>query len=295
MRFDVSDLRIFKAVVDSVSMTKAATRVHLTVASVSERIRQMEDQVGVPLFSRTRSGVVPTEAGRVLLHHAVKVLKQVDFMNEDLVNFTSRLRTNVRLYTTTYAVSEILQNAAPAFFSDNPNSDLIIEEQHSEDIVFAVTSGAAEIGIIGDFVETGALEVIPLLQDTLVALCGPQFADTLGTRSTFADLLSFDFLGLGPGSRLQEQLEARARELGASMRYRARARNLDAICGLAFNNVGVAIVPRRVALRFSPEQCRIIELAEDWVGYDTAAVVQRRVDLPNTAASLLDCLIAAAH
>jgi DNA-binding transcriptional LysR family regulator len=295
MRFDVSDLRIFKAVVDSVTMTRAAARVHLTVASVSERIRHMEDQVGVPLLSRTRSGVVPTEAGRVLLHHAIKVLKQVDFMNEDLVNFTSRVRTSVRLYTTAYGVSEILQNAAPAFFNGNPDSDLIVEEQHSEDIVFAVSSGAADIGIIGDFVETASLEAVPLLHDTLVGLTGPRFAQTLGTRSAFADLLSFDFLGLGPGSRLQEQLESRARELGASMRYRARARNLDAICALASNNVGIAIVPRRVAQRLASSQCRVIELSEDWAVYNATAVVKGRDDLPEAASSLLDCLVDASR
>ncbi|WP_144113097.1 LysR family transcriptional regulator [Paraburkholderia sp. BCC1886] len=293
MRFDVSDLRIFKAVVESASMTKAASRVHLTVASVSERIRQMEDQVGVPLLSRSRSGVVATEAGRVLLHHAIKVLRQVDFMNEDLVSFTSRLRTNVRLYTTTYAVSEILPNAAPAFFADNPNSDLIIEEQHSEDIVFAVAGGSAEIGIIGEFVETGSLEVVPLLEDTLVAFTGNQFAAEVPSRCAFSDLLSFDFLGLGPGSRLQEQLESHAREAGTSMRYRARARNLDAICRLVFNNVGIAIVPRRVAARFHGSECRIVELSDDWTAYNTSAVVQNRANLPNTAASLLECLIAA--
>lgn len=294
MRFDISDLRIFKAVVESASMTKAASRVHLTVASVSERIRQMEDQVGVALLLRSRSGVVATEAGRVLLYHAVKVLRQADFMNEDLVSFTSRLRTNVRLYTTTYAVSEILPRAAPAFFANNPNSDLIIEEQHSEDIVFAVAGGSAEIGIIGEFVETGSLEVIPLLEDSLVALTGNRFAAEIPSRGAFSELLQFDFLGLGPGSRLQEQLESYAREAGASMRYRARARNLDAICRLVSNNVGIAIVPRRVATRFNGNEFRIIELTDAWTAYNTSAVVQSRADLPATAASLLQCLIDAA-
>lgn len=294
MRFDVSDLRIFKAVVDLATMTKAASRVHLTVASVSERIKQMEDQVGVPLLSRSRSGIVATEAGRVLMHHAVKVLRQVDFMNEDLASFTRRLRTNVRLYTTTYAVSEILPDAAPAFFASNPNSDLVIEEQHSEDIAFAVSSGAAEIGIIGEFVETGSLEIIPLLEDSLVAFTGNNFATEVQSRCAFADLLPYDFLGLGPGSRLQEQLESHAREAGAPMRYRARTRNLDAICRLVSNNVGIAVVPRRVAARFNGNGCRIIELTDEWKAYNTSAVVQSRSDLPSTAASLLECLIDAA-
>jgi DNA-binding transcriptional LysR family regulator len=292
MRFDVSDLRIFKAVVDSVSMTKAATRVHLTVASISERIRQMEEQVGVPLLTRSRSGVTPTDAGRVLLHHAGKVLKQVDFMNEDLVNFASRMRSNVRLYTTSYGVSELLQEAAPVFLQKNPTADLVIEEQHSEDIVFAVSTSAADIGIIGDFAETGTLEAIPLLQDTLVALATPAIAADIDSQVMFEELSALDFIGLGPGSRLQEQIDSHAREAGKAIRYRARARNLDAICRLATSNVGIAIVPRRIAVRYSTQQSRIIELKNDWAKYNAAAVVRNRADLPGTAGSLLECLIA---
>ena len=52
MRLDVSDLRLFTVVVEAGSMTRAAQRVGRTIASVSERIKQMEDDIGVPLLIR---------------------------------------------------------------------------------------------------------------------------------------------------------------------------------------------------------------------------------------------------
>jgi DNA-binding transcriptional LysR family regulator len=290
MRFDVSDLRIFKAVVESSSMTKAAARVHLTVASVSERIKQMEDEVGVPLLSRNRSGVAPTEAGRVLLHHALKVLKQVDAMNESLVNFASHLRSSVRLYTTAYGVAELLPLAVPSFLKGNRNADLIVEEQLSEDIVFAVSTGAADIGIVGDFVDTGQLHTISLLQDRLVAIVGEQSSIGLGEKARFSDLLTYDFVGLGQGSRLQELLDFYARECGATMRHRVRVRNLTAMCDLAADDVGIAIVPKRAAQRLAKDKTRMIELMDDWAAYNTNAIVRSRADLGTSASALLDCL-----
>jgi DNA-binding transcriptional LysR family regulator len=290
MRFDVSDLRIFKAVVESSSMTKAAARVHLAVASVSERIKQMEAEVGVPLLSRSRSGVAPTEAGRVLLHHALKVLKQVAVMNENLSNFASHLRTSVRLYSTSYGLTELLRPAIPTFLKSSPNSDLIVEEQHSEDTVFAVSTGAADIGIVGDFVDVGQLHTISLLQDRLVALVGEQSSVGLGEKARFCDLLSYNFVGLGPGSRLQDLLHSYAQDCGATMRYRVRVRNLTAMCDLAADDVGIAIVPKRVAQRVANDKIRMIELVDDWAAYNTSAIVRSRADLGTTASALLDFL-----
>ena len=63
MRFDLVDLRLVLNVADAGSITHGAARSGLALASASERIRDMERELGAPLFERQRRGVAPT-AGR---------------------------------------------------------------------------------------------------------------------------------------------------------------------------------------------------------------------------------------
>ncbi|HJZ69794.1 MAG TPA: LysR family transcriptional regulator, partial [Blastocatellia bacterium] len=57
-------LRTFKAVADAGSFTQAASRIHLTQAAVSVHIRQLEEEIGAPLFLRVNKKLYLTEAGR---------------------------------------------------------------------------------------------------------------------------------------------------------------------------------------------------------------------------------------
>ena len=75
MRFDLTDLSLFRHVVEAGSITHGAERAHLALAAASTRIRNMEEALGAPLLIRGRQGVTPTQAGRTLLQHARTILR----------------------------------------------------------------------------------------------------------------------------------------------------------------------------------------------------------------------------
>src|ERR1700744_2159994 len=84
MRFDLTDLSLFRHVVKAGSITHGAERAHLALAAASTRIRNMEEALGVALLTRGRQGVTTTQAGRTLLQHARAILRQAERLHEDL-------------------------------------------------------------------------------------------------------------------------------------------------------------------------------------------------------------------
>ena len=84
MRFDLTDLSLFRHVVEAGSITHGAGRAHLALAAASTRIRHMEEALGAPLLVRARQGITPTQAGRTLLQHARIMLGQAERLREDL-------------------------------------------------------------------------------------------------------------------------------------------------------------------------------------------------------------------
>ena len=75
---DLSDLKIFCAVVREGSVTRAAQRLSRVQSSVTTRIRQLEDDIGVPLFIREARRLHLSPAGQVLLDYADRLLALAD-------------------------------------------------------------------------------------------------------------------------------------------------------------------------------------------------------------------------
>ena len=100
MRFDLTDLRLFLAVVDAGSITGGAADVGLSLPAASERLRDMEAAGQVRLLERGRRGIRPTPAGEALANHARLIQRQIAQMRGELGEHASGLRATVRLAVT---------------------------------------------------------------------------------------------------------------------------------------------------------------------------------------------------
>lgn len=71
---ELSQLRIFQAVAEEGSITRAAERLHRVPSNLSTRLRQLEEQLGVELFRRERQRLQLSPAGKVLLDYSARML-----------------------------------------------------------------------------------------------------------------------------------------------------------------------------------------------------------------------------
>jgi len=94
---DAAKLATLRAVVDGGSFSAAARRLSLTQPAVSRQVALLEAQLGTPLVGRTRQGVQPTEAGRVLAAHAAAVERRLALAEAEVAELAGRPRGRVRL------------------------------------------------------------------------------------------------------------------------------------------------------------------------------------------------------
>lgn len=248
MRYDLTDLRLFLAVIEAGSITHGATAANLSLAAASQRLRDMEEAGGVKLLERGRRGTVPTEAGDALAHHARIVLRQLEEMHAELGDIAKGLRATIRLLANTAAMTEFLPDRLGAWLAAHPHIDVDLKERQSADIVKAVSGGLAEAGIIADAVDTAGLALEPFAVDRLVVVVPRGHALAAKKRVRFLDILHEPFVGLARGA-LQEHLDGHAARLGKKLILRARVRTFEAICGMVAQGVGLGIVPQRAARR----------------------------------------------
>lgn len=286
MRFDLTDLRLFLNVQETGSITAGAKRSYMTLASASERIRGMEDILGVPLLLREHRGVEPTPAGRTLAHHARVVLAQMDRMRGELDHYGHGLKGHVRVLCNTTALSEYLPSVLGDFLKDHPRVSVDLEERLSHEIADALRAGTCDIGVLADSADLQGLHTRTFRHDPLTLIVPRGHALAGGPAVTLAEVAGEEFVGLVEGSALQEHIAHHARRAGRPLSYRVRLRSFDAVCRMVGQGVGIAIVPRVAAARYGrAANVQRVALADAWAARDLVLCV--RETLPAYAAELV--------
>jgi DNA-binding transcriptional LysR family regulator len=265
-RFDLIDLRLFLHVAEAASITQGAGRANMTLASASERIRAMEETLGVALLDRKPRGVQLTPAGSALERHARIVMSNLEEMRGELGQFAQGLRSRVRVLANTVATVEFLPPALATFLAAHPNIDVDLEQRHSNEVIRAISEGVADIGIIAEAVDPAEqLETYPFAEDRLVLITPSQHP--LGGRRDigFGETLEHDFIGFTPGTALQETLDHHALRAGYRLKLRVRLSNFDSIARMVESGIGVAVLPNRAALRYRQSMAiQIVPLTDRW-------------------------------
>jgi DNA-binding transcriptional LysR family regulator len=294
MRFDPTDLRLFLHVAEAGSITAGADRAALALASASARIRGMEEAAGTALLQRGRRGVVPTPAGQAVLHHARLVLQQMERMRGELGDYARGLKGHVRILANTAAASEFLPEPLAEWLAAHPRIDIDLEERPSHAIVEAVAAGLADLGIVADAADGGGvegLEHIPFRIDRLVLAVPRGHPLAACRRVAFAEALGEDFVGLSPGSALQDHLARHAARAGRPLTLRVRLGGFDAVCRMVEQGVGLAVVPETAARRCRRSMAiRAVPLSDLWALRRLSICVRSLDALPVHARRLVEHL-----
>lgn len=265
MYYDLTDLRIFLAVVDEGNISRGAARCHLAPSSVSLRIKHLEEVFGTSLFVRQSRGVVPTAAGRVLAEHARRCLAQLEQMHADMLPYAQGVTGHVTLFANNNAISSFLPDDLTGFFKAYPSVRITLEERMSHEIVAAVAEGRADVGVVAFDGEHPALQFIPYRQDELILLAPRDWQlDNDAGAVAFASCLAYPFLCLQQGAAMHTFLMNQAAALGGKLDIRVQVSGYRAIARLVASGAGLGIIPRSALVDGDEHDMRVYRLSDPW-------------------------------
>ena len=261
MHFGWTDLRIFLHVCEAGSMTAAAARCHLTLAAVSARIRGLEEATGVQLLVREARGVSPTAAGAVLASHARLVFDQIERLERELANArTAPVQPLVILANS----SALARGWAPAL-AQLHGAPVLVRESASEVTVRSLLSGAAQVGIVSDAVDTQALATHALGPDPLVLVVARQHAWAGRESVRFSEAAQLAWIAWGEQSALSTHLLLRAAACGVQMVPRFTYPAAGGVLQLVARGLGVTVLPEAVVRQHGgSEGIACVPLEDRW-------------------------------
>lgn len=165
---DLRQLRYFLAVSEELNFGRAALRLHISQPPLSRQIHQLEDQLGVTLFLRGKTGVALTEAGAAFLPEVRRTLAQVD--KAIAVARAARGTEGGQFvvgYTTVFDRSAI-PDVSDALRQRFPNTRIVTKGKHSISLVRDIRNGAMDAAFIGLHTEAQGLAVETIFEEPFV-------------------------------------------------------------------------------------------------------------------------------
>lgn len=290
-QIDLVSLRLFVAVCEEGSITRAASRAFIAASAVSKRVAELEAGVGTPLFRRSQRGMTPTDAGRALLRHARHLLASAEHMRAELSQHGEGTRGNVRLLANISALAGFLPDALADFLIAHPHIRVDTEEAISADIVSAIGEGEADIGICRDMVATGDLEVFPYRMDELMVVMPHDHPMAHQASISFEETLAYEQVMMSTRSPITAMETRMAASLGQDLRYRLRVPTLDAALQAVRRGLGLALMPRETVLRHAADpSLRVLPLRDAWARRRLLLCVRQVAELGPAAKQLFDHL-----
>ncbi len=288
---DLHSLRLFVAICELRSLSKAAERVNMALSAASRRLKLLEEEVGAPLVKRLPHGVELTTAGITAERYAQSVLRLADQLAANMDEHRSGVRGRVRVCASSSALVQKLAGDLAGFAREQPDIKIDLEERPTTDTLDALRRRQADVGVIVRGVPTLGFDSFAYAQDrlALAVFAGHRLAGQ--STVTFDDLFDEEFVALDVGTAVYRLLAGKAREAGRILNIRVQVRSFDVMCRMVQHQLGVGILPE-AALRPLAEALglKLLILDEPWATRDIDVVVPSFETLDPPTARLIQKL-----
>lgn len=267
------------------SFTRAAGRLHMAQPALSQQMKNLETELGTPLFNRGRKEVQLTAAGKAFLPRAEGLLTQAEAAKA-IVSDVAHLRGGKLTIAAIPSVSaSLLPEVIQIFSQQHDQVALHLIEDSSERVADCVESGRADIGFLQLPASKAAFKSQTLLTEPFVLLVGKRHA-LAGQKTVLLRQLSAESFIFYKGRARDTALES-CRKAGFEPHIVCESGELGTVRALVATGLGLAIVPRLAAGNL-PATILTVAIRDPKMQRQIAAVWQKGSELSPAAASLLE-------
>jgi len=185
---DIRQLEQFIAVYEEGSFSQAARRAKCTQPALSVQIRHLEDDLGVPLFTRSRRGVAPTVAGKRLYARALSILSAVADTRIAVGELSGDITGSLTIGTVPSVSRSALPAALSRFTEAHPNVELSLDEAYGGILTERVAAGELDFAVVSSAVSHVGIEATLLAEHEMALVSGPASGLTPFERIRLSEL-----------------------------------------------------------------------------------------------------------
>lgn len=244
-------IEAFRAVVLTGSVGAAAKMIGVTQPAVSRMIRDLQQQLGLALFERRGTGLVPTSEALSLYAEVERAFVGL----ERIAHMATELRTRragfLRLAVLPALANGFLPRFAGHFLADRPRLDLVLSGLVSHAVLAAVAQGQCDLGFAEAAMEHASVQFERMPAVPYVAVLPQAHRLARKKRLQPKDFEGENFISLGPSTASRFRIDRVFAEHGVTRVMRIETPLSEIVCALAGSGAGVGLCEPFTATEYS--------------------------------------------
>jgi DNA-binding transcriptional LysR family regulator len=241
---ELSDLTIFRAVVEAGGVSRAAAKLHRVQSNVTTRIRQLEEKLGIALFLREGKRMRLSPAGTILFEHAEKLLALAREAREAVHAGEPRGLLRLGAMESTAAVR--LPVPLSRFCRRYPHVELELRAGNPQELTAAVLAGELDAALVAEPPRDERLEGIEVYEEVLVLVA----ARAVRRIRSAAEASAYTLLAFEPGCWHRRRLEDWLTAAGRLPTRIVEISSYHTLLGCVVAGMGIALIPKGVLATF---------------------------------------------
>lgn len=240
---ELRQLEYFVAVAEEANFTRAAQRVHISQSGISAQIRQLERELGHPLFDRSARTATLTAAGAAALGPARTALDAAARVQEAVDEVVGLVRGRLRAGMVIGCTITPLFVAMETFHRDHPGVEISVQEGNSDHMIEAVRRGDLDVALVGTAGAPPAeLAAMTIVRENLAVLLPPGHRLASRKRIAVQQLRGEPIVSmpLGTGIRAAFDIACTAAEFTPDITVQASA--ADTVADLVERGLGLGVL-----------------------------------------------------
>ncbi|WP_062234641.1 LysR family transcriptional regulator [Fictibacillus sp. FJAT-27399] len=244
---EIRHLEYFSEVAKQLSFTKAASVLHVSQPSISKAIKNLEEELGVHLFDRTKN-LELTDAGKAVLYNAQKVLETFYNLTSELNDVMDLKKGEIKIGIPPIIGAAFFSKLVSQYIEFYPLIKITLNEVGSKKIKNEVEDGSLDIGLICNLpINKGNLEIIKVITDPLMLIVNRENPLAKQKIIDLSNLENEPFILYRQDFTLYDRILEECTKKGFSPNVVCQSSQMDFMIEMVDSKLGVALLPSKIA------------------------------------------------
>lgn len=235
-------LRYLDQVARHGSIRKAADALSIASSAVNRQILRLEDEIGVPLFERSRAGVRPTAAGELLLRHVRETQNEYQRLRAEIASLGGAISGNVRIVALESVLSRFLPDIVAEVTARHPKVNFTVLTVDPGEIAAELQSGDSDFGVVFIDSRLRGVEIAAEFQTSIGALMRPDHPLAASRGLTLTECARHPVVMLHDRWLLDPIMAAEFAESGARLAPRIVSNSIEFMRQTILRGMGIGFV-----------------------------------------------------
>ncbi|WP_332691804.1 LysR family transcriptional regulator [Halalkalibacter lacteus] len=239
-----NQLEAFLALKKMGNFTKAAELLYIPQPTLSNRISQLEREVGETLFIRGKNSTSLTEAGQFFATFAIHTIESMKKTQRSLQDYKSNKKTNFHIGFPIVFYNDVIPNLIPNFVQKCPDVKFLFSQMNSNEIVSALKNNVIDLGITSNKVKNEKLSFIEIDEQEISIILSPSHKLAKKRSLSLEEIGTEPLITFKSGTLYHDSLTLILRELDIPYNIISEINDIKTIKELIKRNAGISLLPK---------------------------------------------------